>query len=387
MAALREDGFPTRLAHVSHAPQRLACGDHRPRALPSGSTSLLKPHTIAAHAEEGHARHRGPPEKSAPPWSRSFPRRRRARCSRSISTPLPSMLPKGHVHVQGDILDQSLLSRLVAEYEIECVFHLAALLSTRSEFTPEQAHRVNVEGTLELSEARVRAVPVARRAGPVHFPELDCRLRTPDARGEVEVLPRSRVGVDQPHHHVRLQQALLRAPWKLPEPALQAALRAEKPVMIDFRSLRFPGLISAFTLPSGGTSDYAPEMVHAAAKRRDLPLFVAPEVTHPLHGHARRHPRPPDALRSAKKSLSRLVYNVTSFSLTAAEVRDLVLASFPDARIDSPPTRSARPSSTPGPRISTTPRPTATGSGSRSTTPRGRFREYLVPNIRNRYRS
>lgn len=59
-------------------------------------------------------------------------------------------LPPGHFHTKGDILDESLLSRLVAEYEIECIFHLAALLSTRAEFTPEQAHRVNVEGTLRL---------------------------------------------------------------------------------------------------------------------------------------------------------------------------------------------------------------------------------------------
>mgnify|MGYP003704046495 CR=1 FL=1 len=35
---------------------------------------------------------------------------------------------------------------------------------------------------------------------------------------------------------------------------------------VDFRSVRFPGLISALTVPSGGTSDYAPEMIHAAAK-------------------------------------------------------------------------------------------------------------------------
>src|SRR4029077_5462488 len=34
---------------------------------------------------------------------------------------------------------------------------------------------------------------------------------------------------------------------------------------LDFRGLRFPGLISAATEPTGGTSDFAPELVHAAA--------------------------------------------------------------------------------------------------------------------------
>jgi nucleoside-diphosphate-sugar epimerase len=52
--------------------------------------------------------------------------------------------------ITGDILDRHLLERLVSEFEIHTVFHLAALLSTRSEFTPETAHEVNVTGTLNL---------------------------------------------------------------------------------------------------------------------------------------------------------------------------------------------------------------------------------------------
>ena len=41
---------------------------------------------------------------------------------------------------------------MLAEFQVELVFHLAALLSTRSEFTPVTAHQVNVEGTLNLLE-------------------------------------------------------------------------------------------------------------------------------------------------------------------------------------------------------------------------------------------
>ena len=52
--------------------------------------------------------------------------------------------------IVGDILDENLLQRLVSEYEIHAVYHLAALLSTRAEYTPDTAHRVNVDGTLNL---------------------------------------------------------------------------------------------------------------------------------------------------------------------------------------------------------------------------------------------
>src|SRR6185436_17068863 len=50
----------------------------------------------------------------------------------------------------GSILDRHLMERIVSEYEVREIYHLAALLSTRSEFTPETAHEVNVEGTLGL---------------------------------------------------------------------------------------------------------------------------------------------------------------------------------------------------------------------------------------------
>ena len=52
----------------------------------------------------------------------------------------------------GSITDANLLDRMLAEFEVDCVFHLAALLSTRAEFTPLAAHQVNVGGTLNLLE-------------------------------------------------------------------------------------------------------------------------------------------------------------------------------------------------------------------------------------------
>ena len=59
------------------------------------------------------------------------------------------------------ITDVSVLDRMLAEFEVDRVFHLAALLSTRSEFTPVTAHHVNVEGTLNLLE-------FAQRQGESH---------------------------------------------------------------------------------------------------------------------------------------------------------------------------------------------------------------------------
>src|SRR5690606_5072871 len=61
-----------------------------------------------------------------------------------------NLRPRVKDAIIGDILDRDMIQRIAATYEINTIFHLAAQLSTRAEFTPEAAHRVNVEGTLNL---------------------------------------------------------------------------------------------------------------------------------------------------------------------------------------------------------------------------------------------
>src|SRR5580698_8404331 len=66
-------------------------------------------------------------------------------------TPLPERLRSLCIETYaGNIMDRYLLDQIAAHHEIEVVFHLAALLSTRGERDPELAHQVNVEGTLHL---------------------------------------------------------------------------------------------------------------------------------------------------------------------------------------------------------------------------------------------
>ena len=64
----------------------------------------------------------------------------------------PELSRKVLREVSGSILDHAAIDRLLAEFEVDLIFHLAALLSTRAEFSPVTAHQVNVEGTLNLLE-------------------------------------------------------------------------------------------------------------------------------------------------------------------------------------------------------------------------------------------
>jgi nucleoside-diphosphate-sugar epimerase len=232
----------------------------------------------------------------------------------------------------GSILENSLLDRILAEFEIDLVFHLAALLSTRSEFAPVTAHQVNVEGTLKLLEFAQREGESHGR--PVMFvypssiaayglPDAETREKAGAVREDDYNTPRTMYGCNKLYceqlgnYYARFYKQL--APIALSR--------------VDFRAVRFPGLISAFTVPSGGTSDYAPEMIHAAAQGEPYRCFVRADTRIPFMAM----PDGVEALlalaKAPREKLSRTAYNVRAFNPSAGEVRDIVLEAFPNADI------------------------------------------------------
>ena len=235
--------------------------------------------------------------------------------------------------VAGSITDTGLLERVLAEFEIDLVFHLAALLSTRSEFTPVTAHEVNVEGTLNLlefahHEGESHGRPVVfmypSSVAASGLPDLDTKTRARRVREDEWNVPTTMYGCNKVYcEHLGRYYA---RHYK----QLSADPTAGR---VDFRCVRFPGLISGLTSPSGGTSDYAPEMIHAAARGEPYACFVRPDTRIPFMAM-------PDAiealllLASVERSrLTRTAYNLTAFSPTAEEICHVVMKEFPDAQI------------------------------------------------------
>ena len=218
-----------------------------------------------------------------------------------------------------NLLDADGVADLIRRYRPERIFHLAAILSAHAERDPERAHRVNVEGTLSLFRlCRDLAEPTVRFL----FPSSIAVYGLPDRKTKAE--------------HGTLKE------WQWTEPA--AIYGCNKLYCehvghylsrkgFDFRAIRFPGLISAVSVPSGGTTDYGPEMIHAAAKGEPYRCFVEEDSRLPFMTM-------PDAIEAfltlaeaEADNLTRRVYNIRGFSCSAGEIRDEVLRHFPEAEI------------------------------------------------------
>jgi nucleoside-diphosphate-sugar epimerase len=239
----------------------------------------------------------------------------------------------------GDILDRHLLDRICSEFELSAVFHLAALLSTRAEFVPESAHEVNVQGTLNVLRL---AVEEARSHGrPVRFvfpssiavyglPDLATKRAAGAVREGDWLQPVTMYGCNKLYAE-HLGRYFARHYRQLAVPG--------EPSGVDFRAIRFPGLISAVTVPSGGTSDYAAEMIHAAAQGRPYACFVREDTRIPFMAM-------PDAVAgllavvdAPAASLTSHVYNARAFNPSAGEIAALVREAFPAADIAFAPDR------------------------------------------------
>ncbi len=234
-------------------------------------------------------------------------------------------------HVQGDLVNRI---KQFYDYDFDIIFHLAASLSSKAEVATEEAHRINVEGTMQLLMlAAYRSEKYRSRSSsssPAPSPPTACRTwRRKGRQGSVKEeewnAPHTMYGCNKLYcEKLGIYYSRYYG---------QKHLDPNPPVMLDFRAIRFPGLISAFTLPSGGTSDYGPEMLHAAAQGKPYACFVREDTKISFMAM-------PDAIKSLfmltdvpREKLSQQVYNIAAFAITAGEFRDRAVKAFPGAKI------------------------------------------------------
>ncbi len=285
----------------------------------------------------------------------------------------------------GDIADAGAVLKVGEVGDFDSIYHLAGVLSTGGEKAPLLAHHVNVAGTLNILE--LSRVQSERRGQPVTV-VFTSTIAAYGVGSIEEKAKLGRVTEDQALNPVTMYGAnklyceALGRYYSENFGMLEDCVDRIRP---DFRAVRFPGLLSAHTLPTGGTSDYAPEMVHAAAQGVAYRCFVRPDTRIPFM-------MMPDGVRALlmvgdadRSRLTRRVYNVGAFAPSAGEIAGLVSQFFPNSAVtyEPHPARQAIVDSWPEDVDDSAARRDFGWSPLYSC--EGGFSEYLMPSIVERY--
>lgn len=242
-----------------------------------------------------------------------------------------AMTERCHETIVGDILDTTLIDRLAAFYDFESIYHLAAILSTKAEREPVLGHRVNVDGTLNLLELGARQ---ARATGEnVKFlfpssiaayglPSVEAKMKAGKVKESEWLDARTMYGINKKY----CEDLGRYYNWYYRQIDPQTLTGH-----VDFRAIRFPGLISAITMPTGGTSDYGPEMMHMAAQGKPYTCFVPESATLPFMTMADAISALLKLEMTPAKNLTQVVYNIGAFSVTAKDFYDVIKKEFPNA--------------------------------------------------------
>ncbi len=210
-----------------------------------------------------------------------------------------------------DVTNLDGVQTLFTEIRPHRVYHLAAILSARGEEIPQRTYDVNQTGTYNVLET-------CRQL------EIDRVIFT----STIAVF-----GPGLPEHvadDVPLQPTTMYGVTKVAGEMLGDYYRRR--FGVDFRAVRFPGLISA-SLPGGGTSDYALFMYTDGVRLGRYEAFCRPDTRIPLMYM-------PDGVRALAElsdaprgKLRRSTYNIAAFSPTAEEIAASVATALPEVNI------------------------------------------------------
>ena len=200
-----------------------------------------------------------------------------------------------------DVTRRETVEEVVEKYDIDTIYHLAALLSAIGEEKPHLAWDVNINGLYNILEV-AREHNMTRVFCPssiaVFGPETP-RDNTPQ---ETILRPMTMYGVTKVAGELLCDYYFQR-------------------FGLDVRGARFPGIISSETLPGGGTTDYAVEIFYEAIKHQRYTCFLREDTVLPMMYM-------PDCIKGSidlmEADLPRLKhhsdFNLTAMSFSPAEL-------------------------------------------------------------------
>ncbi|XP_074143642.1 LOW QUALITY PROTEIN: L-threonine 3-dehydrogenase, mitochondrial-like [Sminthopsis crassicaudata] len=225
--------------------------------------------------------------------------------------------PPDHVYYSGpfiysDILDYKNLREIVVNNRITWLIHYSALLSAIGEANVPLARTVNITGlhnVLDIAAEHSLRLFVPSTIGA--FGPSSPRNPTPDLCIQ---RPRTMYGVSKVHAELIGEYYHYR-------------------YGLDFRCLRYPGIISADSHPGGGTTDYAVQIFHDAIKSGKFQCNLKPNTRLPMMYIDDCLRATLEIMEAPADSLSMRTYNINAMSFTPEELAQEVVKHVPELQV------------------------------------------------------
>ncbi|MEQ6120527.1 NAD-dependent epimerase/dehydratase family protein [Reichenbachiella sp. MALMAid0571] len=213
-----------------------------------------------------------------------------------------------------DATDFNSLRKVVREYKVDQIYHLAAILSASGEKFPLNTWDINMKTFFNVLE-----VSRLNHVSKVFFPSSIAvfgqnapKVNTPQSP---PLFPSTVYGISK----------VAGENW---------AQYYHQKYRLDIRSLRYPGIIGYQSLPGGGTTDYAVDIFHKAVQNEPYECFLKSSTMLPMIYMD-------DAIRATielmdaplEKIKIRTSYNLAGMSFSPAQLTKSIQRVFPDFQV------------------------------------------------------
>jgi len=220
----------------------------------------------------------------------------------------------GGPFVQLDVTDRDRLRETCERHGVDVIVHMAAILSAKGERAPLEAWTVNVTGLINALEV-ARELKLRQVLCPSSIAVFGAGVPKEDTPQETTLRPSTMYGITKVTGELLCDYYVHR-------------------FGIDARGLRYPGIVSAETLPGGGTTDYAVEIYYKAVEEGRYTCFVREDTRLPMMYM-------PDCIKATidlmEADQSRLKhhgdFNVAAMSFSAGELAESIRKRIPNFEV------------------------------------------------------
>ncbi len=227
----------------------------------------------------------------------------------------PKTSPTGCSFEVLNAMDKGGLEALVDQYQINQIYHLAAILSAKGEANPKLAWGLNMESLLNVLE-----VAKTHQLEKIYWPSSIAVFgpSTPMDNTPQDAImdPNTVYGISK----------LAGERW---------CAYYFKKYGVDVRSLRYPGLVGYKSAPGGGTTDYAVDIYYKALHGEPLDCFLSEDTALPMMYMDDAVKATIDLMEAdADKIKIRSSYNVSAMSFTPRDIAASIQKQIPEFSIE-----------------------------------------------------